>query len=265
MACRSGSGGAARPALREEPAGPGPAAFTTSRARTSCSAPVTRVADARARDAPAGAQQRDAPPRGWRRAAPASAAARRNPISSRSLLATCASCQSGPAGEPAGGEAGQRARAPRARRASGRGARRSAGRPRLRSQRQQVVQDEAQRERLPAPRAVAVGGHQERQRRTSCGRDAEQRAPLAHRLAQARHVEPLEVAQAAVDRLQAVPGGARRRSPRARRARPRARAAPRPRPRRRRRCRRRSRATSLARCERGEFALHARPAASPFE
>src|SRR5690606_23508162 len=35
-------------------------------------------------------------------------------------------------------------------------------------------------------------------------RDAHQRTPLAHRLADARHVELLEVAQPAVDNLQAV-------------------------------------------------------------
>ena len=37
------------------------------------------------------------------------------------------------------------------------------------------------------------------------GGDGHEGPPLAHRLAQPRHVEPLEVAQAAVDRLQAVP------------------------------------------------------------
>jgi hypothetical protein len=55
---------------------------------------------------------------------------------------------------------------------------------------------------------AAAGQSEEAERPDQGGGDREQSAPLAGRLAQGGKVQPLQVAQPAVDRLQAVPGGA---------------------------------------------------------
>ena len=74
--------------------------------------------------------------------------------------------------------------------------------------REEAGRGHAQGEGRPAMHPPARGQGQETQRADESGGDGHERPPLARRLAQSRDVEPLQVAQAAVDRLQAVPGGA---------------------------------------------------------
>ena len=131
--------------------------------------------------------------------------------------------------------------------------------------REQVVDEKHGRERRPAARGVPRARDQEAQRRDELRSDREQSAPLERRLAQPKDVEPLQVAQPAVDRLQAVPGsaGAEVLALHQRDREPALRGVP-----------RHGGAVDAApddddvpfpRCERREIALHARPAASPFE
>jgi hypothetical protein len=76
------------------------------------------------------------------------------------------------------------------------------------SREEEAGRGHAQGEGRPAMHPPARGQGQETQRADESGGDGHERPPLARRLAQSRDVEPLQVAQAAVDRLQAVPGGA---------------------------------------------------------
>ena len=73
---------------------------------------------------------------------------------------------------------------------------------------QQVGGQQRGRHRLPSVEAVAVEREQEGQRPHQLGGDAQERRSLARPFTQAGEIGALQMAQAAVDRLQAVPGSA---------------------------------------------------------
>ena len=75
--------------------------------------------------------------------------------------------------------------------------------------RQPIAGQQSDTQGLPSPEAVAVGGHEEAERAHQCRRDAEKRRPLAGRGAHRGDIGALQVAQPAVDRLEAVPARAR--------------------------------------------------------
>ena len=141
--------------LRVSSSSQGPAALTTSRARASSVRPVSASRSATPATRPEPARSSSSASAWLATTAPASAAACRNPSSRRSLLDTCASCQTRRAGEPARPAGPARARAPPRRRAFGPGG--SAvprGQAAVAVAREQVVQREARPRRPPRPRAA---------------------------------------------------------------------------------------------------------------
>ena len=179
-----------------------------SRARTSCSGPVSRVAHAGARHPAPPPQEADGLAVVRDQSAPPPPRRGRRRRSSRSLLATWASHQSAPPLSPPCGRPGTRASASAAESIRPRG---------IRWRRRQAARCGRGRagrsSRRPTARASRPAG---RGRRWAPGRAAG--APARGRCAggaaaRARTRDgwrgrPLQVPQAAVDRLQAVPGGA---------------------------------------------------------
>ena len=206
---RRGPTGLDTPAPSSRRAAPGPAAFSTTRAPTSCSrpdsesrtrAPVMRDPSRRrevtsqwfatcgsARDRFTQEGQGQTLAALHLCVVPERAARRGRPRAGRELAPAS---RSGPAGvrrrEPLRG-----------------------GKAAVAVEAQQVVQDQAQAEGFATLGPVAIGRHQEGQRPNEGGGHPQQGPSLAHGLAVVGQVEALQVPQAAVDRLEAVPGRAR--------------------------------------------------------
>ncbi len=185
---------------------PGPAAFSTTRERASISpdptpsrmrAPVTRPASRKEARNPG--VVRDHRPRVGRCAHEG----HREPLAARDLRIGPESS----AGQSPGRNAGKQGQDPRWREAASRRDPTVRRQSMVAAEAHEVVDPEAQGQRLPALRAVAVGRHDEGQGADDLGRDLEERGTLPDRFAHASHVEGLEISQAAVDRLEAVPGG----------------------------------------------------------
>ena len=188
----------------------GPAAFTTRRARSSRVPPPRPSRSARRRRrGRAGRVEARAPRRGWRRRRLRPPRRAAKPTSSRSLLAACASCQSAAPLRPLAGRPGTRRSASAAERVRPSGMLSLGGQVPVAVARQQVVQRSG-RARAPRDRAaVAVEGTTKRSGSHQLRRDraaASRRSRADSRSAATSSA--LQVAHAAVDRLQAVPGNA---------------------------------------------------------